>query len=108
MTDLILPRGTRLLGLNDAAALVGLTRKGFIDAHPPEPDLWISDTRGWTPETLREWDRTRPRRRTITAEKRAQIVEMYRQGRSIAETAEACGISKASVIRIRATEGNEA
>ncbi|WP_197408499.1 MULTISPECIES: helix-turn-helix domain-containing protein [Kocuria] len=97
-------RGSRLLGVIEAAELLGMTRQGFKDAGQPEPDIWIGDTRGWTPETLREWDRTRPRRRTITDEKRARIVQMHREGYSIAQTAEECGVSKASVIRIRAAE----
>ncbi|MCT1602937.1 hypothetical protein M3E18_10570 [Kocuria sp. p3-SID1433] len=57
-----------------------MTRQGFKDAGQPEPDVWIGDTRGWTTETLREWDRTRNRRQKITAEKRARIVQMYRDG----------------------------
>ncbi|WP_121845736.1 MULTISPECIES: helix-turn-helix domain-containing protein [Kocuria] len=34
----------------------------------------------------------------------ARIVQMYRDGYSIAQTSEECGISNASVIRIRAAE----
>lgn len=99
-----IPHGSHLHGVTEAAELLGMTRQGFKDAGQPKPDVWIGDTRGWTTETLREWDRTRNRRQKITAEKRARIVQMYRDGCSIAQTAKECGVSKASVIRIRATD----
>ncbi|WP_241180859.1 hypothetical protein [Kocuria marina] len=68
-----IPRGAHLHGLKEAAAVVGMTPQGFIKAGTPEPDVWINDTRGWTTETLHEWQRTRPRgRRTLTDELRAR------------------------------------
>ncbi|MCT1736184.1 helix-turn-helix domain-containing protein [Kocuria marina] len=98
-----IPRGARLHGLNEAAAVLGITPQGFIKAGPPAPDVWINDTRGWTTETLHEWERTRPRRRRpLTDELRARIQEMHQQGHSIAETAAACQVSKSTVARVRA------
>lgn len=98
-----IPRGAHLHGLKEAAAVVGMTPQGFIKAGTPEPDVWINDTRGWTTETLHEWQRTRPRgRRTLTDELRARILAMHEEGRSIAETAAACEVSKSTVARVRA------
>ena len=45
--------GSRLLGVIEAAELLGMTRQGFKEAGQPQPDVWIGDTRGWTTETLR-------------------------------------------------------
>ena len=98
-----IPRGAHLHGLKEAAAVVGMTPQGFIKAGTPEPDVWINDTRGWTTETLHEWQRTRPRgRRTLTDELRARILAMHEEGHSIAETAAACQVSKSTVARVRA------
>lgn len=98
-----IPHGAHLHGLKEAAAVVGMTPQGFIKAGTPEPDVWINDTRGWTTETLHEWQRTRPRgRRTLTDELRARIMELHKEGRSIAETATACEVSKSTVARVRA------
>ena len=98
-----IPHGAHLHGLKEAAAVVGMTPQGFIKAGTPEPDVWINDTRGWTTETLREWQSTRPRvRRPVTDETRARIIEMYQEGRSIADTIAECEVSQSTVIRIRA------
>lgn len=99
-----IPQGARLHGLNEAAAVVGMTPQGFIKAGPPTPDLWIDDTRGCTTETLNEWQQTRPRhRRAVTDELRARITAMHEAGHSIAETAATCKVSKSTVARVRAT-----
>lgn len=97
-----IPRGAHLHGLNEAAAVLGMTPQGFIKAEPPTPDIWINDTRGWTTETLEHWQQTRPlRRRPITDELRLRILTMQKDGHSIAETAAACEVSKSTVARVR-------
>lgn len=98
-----IPHGARLHGVNEAARILGLTPQGFLKAGPPEADVWLNDSRGWMMETLREWQSTRPRvRRPVTDEKRARIIEMYKEGRSIADTIAECEVSQSTVIRIRA------
>jgi len=46
------------LSTQEAAAFLGLTRDGFYKRTPPEPDVLVGATKGWSKETLTAWDAT--------------------------------------------------
>ncbi|WP_016997007.1 hypothetical protein [Kocuria atrinae] len=49
------------LSVTEAAAFLGITKAAFLKRRPAPPaDAMIGPNRGWTKETLREWDKTIP------------------------------------------------
>lgn len=51
------------LSVTEAAAYLGITKAAFLKRRPAPPaDAMIASNRGWTKQTLREWDKTIPNR----------------------------------------------
>jgi len=50
----------RYWGVREVAERLGITAAAAAQAHLPEPDAWIGQTRGWRPETIEAWIPTRP------------------------------------------------
>lgn len=46
------------LSAQEAASFLGITRDGFYKRTPPEPDVLVGSTKGWSKETLTAWDQT--------------------------------------------------
>ena len=89
------------LGVNAAAEHVGLSRHGFLKAPPPQPDVLLDTTRGWSVETLDRWRASHPRRRQkITDVQREAMTNDLRAGRSIAEVAQAHQVSRPVVNKL--------
>ena len=79
-------------------------------APPPQPDVLLDTTRGWSVETLDRWKASHPRRRQrITDAQREAMTNDLRAGRSIAEVAQAHQVSRPVVNKLdlarRAAEG---
>lgn len=53
---------TRYLSLTEVAARLGITTGALAGYKLPEPDALIGRTRGWLPETIDEWNASRPGR----------------------------------------------
>lgn len=50
----------RFLSLTEVAQMLGVTTGGLLNLRLPEPDALIGRTRGWKPETIEQWNATRP------------------------------------------------
>lgn len=62
MSMMTKPETKHYYGVTTGAALLGISKIAFLQRRPqPEPDVMIGDIRGWTEQTLREWDATIPR-----------------------------------------------
>lgn len=48
------------LSLTQLAHRVGITRGGTAHLKLPAPDVYIGNTRGWLPETVDQWNASRP------------------------------------------------
>lgn len=49
----------RFYSVTEAAAFLGITKTTFLQRRPqPVPDAMIGKVRGWTEQTLREWNQT--------------------------------------------------
>lgn len=53
---------TRYLSLTEVAGRLGITTGALAGYELPEPDALIGRTRGWLPETIAEWNSSRPGR----------------------------------------------
>lgn len=50
------------LGVTDVAQRLGIVKSAVSAYKLPEPDAMIGRTRGWLPETIDEWNASRPGR----------------------------------------------
>ncbi|KFI50029.1 hypothetical protein [Bifidobacterium biavatii] len=50
------------LGVTDVAERLGIVKSAVSAYKLPEPDVMIGKTRGWSVETIDEWNRNRPGR----------------------------------------------
>lgn len=53
---------TEYLGVKQVADRLGITPGGLLNLKLPEPDVLIGRTRGWSAETIDEWNAKRPGR----------------------------------------------
>ncbi|MBT1181202.1 hypothetical protein JS531_04280 [Bifidobacterium sp. CP2] len=53
---------TEYLGVKQGTKRLGITSGGLLNLKLPEPDVRIGKTRGWSIETIDEWNRNRPGR----------------------------------------------
>lgn len=53
---------TEYLGVKQIAERLGITPGGLLNLKLPEPDVLIGRTRGWSAETIDEWNARRPGR----------------------------------------------
>lgn len=51
---------TDYLGVKQVAEYLGVTPGGLLNLRLPDPDVTIGRTRGWSLETIEEWNKTRP------------------------------------------------
>jgi hypothetical protein len=50
----------RYLSYSEVAARLGITGGGLGNLRLPEADVIVGKARGWRPETIDAWNRTRP------------------------------------------------
>lgn len=50
------------LGVTEVAQRLGIVKSAVSAYKLPEPDVMIGRTRGWLPETIDEWNASRPGR----------------------------------------------
>lgn len=50
------------LGVTEVAQRLGIVKSAVSAYKLPEPDVMIGRTRGWIPETIDEWNASRPGR----------------------------------------------
>lgn len=60
----------RFLSMTDVARRLGITTGALAGLRLPEPDVLVGRSRGWLPETIDEWNASRPGRGNAWSGKR--------------------------------------